>query len=150
MSIYKKVLVAIDLTDESELVIEKASQLVKPGGELFALHVLEPIDSVYTGEAFGATAMQINSIQEDLVTQAKLRLAGFSSKNNIPKENQKLLLGRPSKEIRDYAAAQKVEAIIIGTHGKHGFELLLGSTANGVLHGAPCDVLAVRIPKKTK
>ncbi|MEO2178254.1 MAG: universal stress protein, partial [bacterium] len=30
-------------------------------------------------------------------------------------------------------------------HGRHGLALLLGSTANGVLHGAPCDVLAVRV-----
>ncbi|PCJ21705.1 MAG: universal stress protein UspA [Gammaproteobacteria bacterium] len=150
MTIYTKVLVAIDLTDESELVVKRASQLVRPEGEILALHVLEPIDSVYTGEAFGATAMQINGIQEDLVSQAKLRLAGFSAKYQIPKENQKLLLGRPAKEIRDYATSQDAEVIIIGTHGKHGFELLLGSTANGVLHGAPCDVLAVRIPKKPK
>jgi len=150
MGIYKKVLVAIDLTDESEMVIDKASQMVRADGEILALHVLEPIDSVYTGEAFGATAMQINGIQEDLVTQAKLRLAGFSAKHQIPTENQKLLLGRPAKEIRDYATAQRAEVIVIGTHGKHGFELLLGSTANGVLHGAPCDVLAVRIPKKAK
>ena len=150
MGIYKKVLVAIDLTDESELVIRRASQLVRAEGEILALHVLEPIDSVYTGEAFGATAMQISGIQEDLVAQAKLRLAGFSAKYQITKENQKLLLGRPAKEIRDYAASQDAEVIIIGTHGKHGFELLLGSTANGVLHGAPCYVLAVRIPKKVK
>jgi universal stress protein A len=35
--------------------------------------------------------------------------------------------------------------IVIGTHGQKGLQLLLGSTANAVLHGAGCDVLAVRI-----
>ena len=35
--------------------------------------------------------------------------------------------------------------IVVGSHGRHGLALLLGSTASGVLHGAKCDVLAVRI-----
>ncbi len=37
------------------------------------------------------------------------------------------------------------DLIVLGTHGRHGLGLILGSTANGVLHGASCDVLAVRI-----
>jgi len=34
--------------------------------------------------------------------------------------------------------------VVIGSHGRHGVQLLLGSTANAV-HGASCDVLAVRM-----
>ena len=37
---------------------------------------------------------------------------------------------------------------MVGSHGRHGLALLLGSTANDVLHGAPCDVLAVRLKTK--
>ena len=37
------------------------------------------------------------------------------------------------------------DIIVVGSHGRHGLALLLGSTANGVLHGASCDVLAVRV-----
>lgn len=43
------------------------------------------------------------------------------------------------------AEEQKADLIVIGSHGRHGLGRLLGSTANGVLQGAPCDVLAVRI-----
>jgi universal stress protein A len=37
------------------------------------------------------------------------------------------------------------DLIVIGSHGRHGMGLLLGSTANAVLHGSPCNVLAVRL-----
>ena len=150
MSIYSKVLVAIDLSEESAIIADKAKILVSPDGEMVLVNVLEPLDSVYAGEAFGATALQISEIQDELVVQTKERLASFAEKYGVAKKNQKLLLGRPAKEIRDFAEKEKVDAIVMGTHGKHGFELLLGSTANGVLHGAPCDVLAVRIEKKHK
>jgi universal stress protein A len=45
-----------------------------------------------------------------------------------------------------YLANQEgADLIIVGSHGRKGFALLLGSTSNSVLHGASCDVLAVRV-----
>jgi universal stress protein A len=38
-----------------------------------------------------------------------------------------------------------VDLIVLGSHGRHGLAVLLGSTARSVLNGAGCDVLAVRI-----
>jgi universal stress protein A len=38
-----------------------------------------------------------------------------------------------------------VDLVVVGSYGRHGLQLLLGSTANGVLHLAACDVLAVRV-----
>jgi universal stress protein A len=43
------------------------------------------------------------------------------------------------------AKERGVDLIVVGSHGRHGLQLLLGSTANGVLHLAECDVLAVRV-----
>ncbi|WP_313899138.1 universal stress protein [Leclercia adecarboxylata] len=45
------------------------------------------------------------------------------------------------------AKKQGCDLIVVGSHGRHGLALLLGSTANDILHGAPCDVLAVRLKK---
>ncbi|MGB2272178.1 MAG: universal stress protein [Pseudomonadales bacterium] len=55
--------------------------------------------------------------------------------------------GRPTDLIVEVAERESVDLIILGSHGKHGVALLLGSTADGVLHHAQCDVLAVRIKK---
>lgn len=43
------------------------------------------------------------------------------------------------------AEDESTDLIIVGSHGRHGLALLLGSTASGVLHHSPCDVLAVRL-----
>ncbi|MBD3646240.1 MAG: universal stress protein, partial [Pseudomonadales bacterium] len=52
---------------------------------------------------------------------------------------------KASNEIRAVAEKQDIDRIVLGTHGQHGLQLLLGSTANSVLHGVSCDVLAVRV-----
>ncbi|BBI62758.1 hypothetical protein HSBAA_40640 [Vreelandella sulfidaeris] len=54
----------------------------------------------------------------------------------------------PDTEIHRFAEEHGVDLIVVGSHGRHGFALLLGSTSTGVLHGAQCDVLAVRVGKK--
>ncbi|WP_292363901.1 universal stress protein, partial [Methylophaga sp. UBA1464] len=37
------------------------------------------------------------------------------------------------------------DLIVVGSHGRKGIKMLLGSTANAILHHARCDVLAVRL-----
>jgi universal stress protein A len=53
--------------------------------------------------------------------------------------------GNTRREILRVAEENGVDLIVLGSHGRQGIQLLLGSTANAVLHGAPCDVLAVRV-----
>ena len=62
----------------------------------------------------------------------------------IDTENQ-LHIWSTSNRNRLTAHQIAADLIVVGSHGRHGIALLLGSTANGVLHGAPCDVLAVRV-----
>ena len=52
--------------------------------------------------------------------------------------------GSTKNEVLRVAEEHKVDLIVTGSHGKHGLALLLGSTANAILHGADCDVLIVR------
>jgi universal stress protein A len=51
----------------------------------------------------------------------------------------------PHQEIVSIAEREQVDLIVLGSHGRHGLALLLGSTANSVLHNASCDVMAVRL-----
>lgn len=63
----------------------------------------------------------------------------------IDQDARWLVWGNPKQEITHIAVRGNVDLIVVGSHGRHGLALLLGSTANAVLHYAKCDVIAVRL-----
>jgi len=87
-------------------------------------------------------------LQQQQFDQAKERLHQFTlTYAEITSSQCHLVYGQPRQEIHRLADEQDCDLIVVGSHGRHGLALLLGSTANDVLHGAPCDVLAVRLQK---
>ncbi|SDK23301.1 universal stress protein [Microbulbifer yueqingensis] len=142
MATYKKILVGLDLSEDSSQVLKKAEELGKAfGAELSLSHVIEPLTFAYGGDI----PMDLSEVQEQLQNQAKEQLQKASVPLGIPEERQHVVLGQPASEIHRLAEEISADLVIIGSHGRHGLALLLGSTANGVLHGAGCDVLAVRV-----
>lgn len=142
MDEYQHILVAVDLTEESHHVARRACKLrTINNAQISCLHVIEPLSLAYGGDI----PMDLSTIQEQIQETAKTHLAEFAKTLAIPEENQHLIFGRPETEIHAMANQINADLIVVGSHGRHGLALLLGSTANGVLHGAPCDVLAVRV-----
>ncbi len=89
--------------------------------------------------------MDFSGIQDEIHQQATAQLERFAQSNGIEATNRHIVMGKPEVEIHAKAEELATDLIVIGSHGRSGLALLLGSTANGVLHGAKCDVLAVRI-----
>ena len=142
MSSYKRIMLAVDLTEESKAVADRATALIEASGaELHLVHVIEPLSLAYGGDV----PMDLSSVQEQIQEQAKSHLSEFATQLSVPAERQHLIFGRPESEIQRVADEVGADLIVVGSHGRHGLALLLGSTANGVLHGAMCDVLAVRV-----
>jgi universal stress protein A len=75
----------------------------------------------------------------------KEKLQNLGESHSIPADHLHILHGSPAHEIHRFAENHDIDLIVIGTHGQKGLQLLLGSTANSVLHGAGCDVLSVRV-----
>lgn len=148
MNDYSNILVAIDFSDAANAVIERAKDIARRNNSgLTLLHVVEylpPIDIAY--EPVMSSSWVVD--EGELISQAKANLQKFCSKHNLDKAQQEVVIGTPKFEITEYAKQHKCDLIIMGSHGRHGFGLLLGSTANGVLHHMPCDVLAVKIEDK--
>lgn len=142
MSVYSKILLAVDLSEESDQLIEKTRTIATNNqADLTVLHIIEPLSFAYGGDV----PMDLTTVQDQLDLHARDKLALFCEKLGYPSAQQIVLTGHTESEIHRVAEEKEADLIIVGSHGRHGLALLLGSTANSVLHGAPCDVLAVRV-----
>ncbi|MCK5477758.1 MAG: universal stress protein [Methylococcales bacterium] len=144
MSHYKHILLAADFTDHGNEVADKAKELAENNqAQLSVVHVVDNLP--ITDAAYGPIIPFDGDLTEQLMDAARKRLAKMASELNVPEKRQWLEIGSPKLEIVRIAEENEVDLIVVGSHGRHGFSLLLGSTANGVLHHATCDVLAVRL-----
>ncbi|MGP0174029.1 universal stress protein [Pseudomonas sp. NCHU5208] len=142
---YQHILVAVDLTEECDPVVSRARKLAQASGaKMSVVHIVEPMAMAFGGDV----PMDLSMLQQQQFEQARERLDAFSGKYpEITDDRRHLAYGQPRQEIHRLAEEQGCDLIVVGSHGRHGLALLLGSTANDVLHGAPCDVLAVRLKK---
>ena len=145
MDNFKKILVAIDFSSSADIVIERAVRITQQSkANIFLLHVVDHIPPLGFGEEPLITPDWMIP-EHDLLEEAKKSLNKFREKHNLENIEQIVSMGTAQNEIVRIAKKHNIELIVLGSHGRHGVRLLLGSTANGVLHHAECDVLAVRI-----
>ena len=140
MKNYQRILLAIDIYSEYDQVLKRALSIAINSNLLSVVFVTLPTTyfQPYITEIGGDYVADIHK-------QAKNRLDAIAFNNDIPNEQLYLPIGNAAEEIHDLANEIDADLIVIGTHGRSGLKLLLGSTANSVLHGAKRDVLAVRI-----
>jgi len=153
---YKHILFATEINEEKSYIDDKVAQLQQfTQAKLSIIHVIEPLPNAYYGgayDAFSGTALAFSGtdpigsvgsikILEESVKEA---LQPLAKRLNTTAQNLHILTGHISEEILTFAENEGVDLIITGSHGVHGLQLLLGSTTNAILHGAKCDVLAVR------
>ena len=142
MSVYNNILVAIDLNEEAEKVAMKAQKIgAASNATITFIHVTEPLSYAYGGDI----PMNLSSIQKQLHDHAEQRMQAFIEQHHLQHTNQLLVSGHIETEVHRVATELSTDLIVVGSHGRHGLALLLGSTSNGILHGATCDVLAVRV-----
>ena len=146
MSGYKKIVVAIDLSSESAIIMSRALAVAESQCEIHLLYVQEPMDSVYMGVVpYGPVFVGMDEVEENLRAELKQKLDAIGEQYDVPPEARHFLNCTPAREIHRFAEETGMELIVLGTHGQKGVQLLLGATANSVLHGAGYDVLAVRV-----
>ena len=140
MKMYKKVLFATDFDDVGVSAAHKAKKIaMENNAELLLVHVVEPIPA-YAYPGFAGFAEVEMSIRE----QAEKELTALAEKLGVDAKHRMLEFGSTKNEVLRVAKEHNVDLIVTGSHGKHGLALLLGSTANSILHAAECDVLIVR------
>jgi len=139
---YKKILVLLDLSDDSEQVAIAARDLVEhSNASMLALHVVEFVPVEPLGESLMPTAQ----IEDDLVKRSREKLTAFIARLALPRATGRVEAGNTKSEILRVAEEEKADLIVLGSRERHGLAILVNFTEDTVLHAAHCDVLAVRL-----
>ncbi len=142
---YQKILLAVDFHEDNQTVVETACDLKDLyRAELHLVHVNESLGIAYAAEGAG-WGDQVYALEAGVRKESREKMSELAGSLKLSDEQCHLLDGRPSTCIHELCEKQGFDLIVLGTHGQAGLQLLLGSTANSVLHGSSCDVLAVRI-----
>lgn len=139
---YKHILFATDLSDDTSYIIEKVRTMRSlTNAKLSLVHVVEPLPG------YSYAYLGIEDIEGQLIEEARTSLAKLGEQLNVDKKDQWIEVGPTKSKILGVAQDAGADLIMCGSHGRHGLSLLLGSTANAILHGAKCDVMTIRLPE---
>lgn len=143
MGPYRKILLAVDFSSESERVGDRAAALARESAAALTLiHVVTP---VYQEPILEGVLTLPLDLEAQLVDAAERSLRAFAQRIGVPDSAIQVRVGTAKSAVVQAARDAGADLIVVGSHGAHGLGLLLGSTANAILHAAPCDVLAVRV-----
>ena len=145
--LYQHILLATDFSEQAIQVGERAKSIAELcGARLSLIHVVEDINISLSG-GYELLPVLPGLPNEAHLQEAKILLEKLTQRLHLDNSAQWVVSALSTKEgILGAAKEHGADLIVVGSHGRHGLALLLGSTANAVLHGAQCDVLAVRIP----
>ena len=141
----RNILVPIDFSGHSRSALRYGISFARQfGARIHLLYVVEP--TIYPADfSFGQVGFP--GIEEELRKRAGNELESLICNEiagRVP-ATKTIRSGRPFYEINQCAKEEKIDIIIIATHGHSGMEqILFGSTAEKVVRGAPCPVLVVR------
>ncbi|MGD0627109.1 MAG: universal stress protein [Thermodesulfobacteriota bacterium] len=144
---FKKILYPTDFSDPSYEALKVANELALHfSAELCVVHVVSPVAHAPadpSGSGFLVLQEMEKAARESLKEMVKER---------IPKEllvRQIVVLGGASEEIIQISEKERVDLIVIATHGQTGWRhFVFGSVAEKVVRLAPCPVLTIRAPHK--
>lgn len=142
MKKYNHLLLAIDVYEENTALIKEALHLAETyQSKLSLVHVAPRVTS---------SVPFAYDFQDAVMKHAQENFTALKTQFNLADSQLILRQGNSRHEIIEAAKEIKADLIICGSHGKHGLGLILGSTANGILHSAHTDVLTIRVDNKGK
>jgi len=147
MNSYQRILCATDFSEHCTAAAERAADMAKRyGAELILLHVVEYFPEERSNEVIAPENVDPADYREQQARRSLTELARHLGTDRAALEVR--FTSRSARhEVVRFAQEEAIDLIVLAKHGRHGITHILGSTANGVMHDAPCDVLAVRAGK---
>ena len=145
----KRILVPVDFSPATKVVVKTALSLADPGAKLILLHGLVP-PLVTTDYGIGIEMLQETIALTEKNARRQLdHLKATLAKHDVTVTTE-IVHGGAAGAILAHATRQRVDAIVLGSHGHTAFyDLLVGSTTKAVMKKAPCPVVIVP-PAKIK
>jgi universal stress protein A len=141
MTAYSRILAAVDLTAGSRAVADRACELARAGGaSVRLLHVVEFVPI----EPMSDSLVPVMQIDDQIIDRARTQIEALALELGLPAGAGSVEAGSAKSEILRHAREQNCDLIVLGCRERHGLSILIHRTEDSVLHGAPCDVLAVR------
>ena len=142
MAAYKKLLVLLDLSEDSEQVAIAARDMAAhSNASMILLHVVEYVPVEPLGESLMPTAQ----IEDELIKRSREQLGALIARLGLANAAGRVEAGNTKSEILRVAEEERVDLIVLGSHERHGLAIMVNFTEDTVLHAAHCDVLAVRL-----
>lgn len=142
MSMYRKILVGVDLSKSSDVVCARAAELAATSGaSITLLHVVEYVPIEPMGEALLPTI----EFADELVNSARGRLESLARQHQLELAKQEIRVGNIKSELVQMAREISADLIVLGSRERHGPAILVNYTEDTILHASPCDLLAVRV-----
>jgi nucleotide-binding universal stress UspA family protein len=160
---FQRILIPIDGSKTSQQALKRGIALAaEQGAALRLLHVHEVsvLSDIYASQtASGLTAAPnvkaLEKFEADLEKRSKSLLqqaTALAEKAGVAKVDGKMVnagMRKAARLIVDDAAKWKADLIVMGTHGRSGFDhLVFGSVAEGVMRSATAPVMLIRNPGK--
>lgn len=144
MDIFEKLLLAIDLTPDSDQLLSRVRKLCS--GRMERVHVVHVLrtDVLFSHDRVDPRDPDQRRLQD----QAMVKLVDILLRNGfrVPSRQINIRRGEPATEIKRLAHDLEADLVIVGSHTKNsGWMSLPGATTNCVLQGIDTDVMAVRL-----
>jgi len=147
MESYKHILLATDLAEASECVARRAVDMAERyGARLSLTHIVEQLPVDYVAEG---VPIEVPDVTETLEREAQEGLEAMAKRFGLLDTACWVQVGSARVDIPELAREHAVDLVVVGARERHGLSLLLPNTTTGVLHHAPCDVLAVHVTHKS-
>ncbi len=143
----KRILFPTDFSEGSDNALPYAADMAKHyGAKLYVLHVMHDIVQA-TG--WYVPHISMDEVYKDIEKNARKEIEryGVEELEGFKDIERIVVKGIPYDEVIKFAKENKIDLIVIGTHGRKGLDrVIFGSTAERVVRDAPCPVLSVRLP----
>ncbi len=143
--LFQNILVPVDLSTQSTRAFKVALDIAKKRDSKITILTCLELDASHHLYYEARPSPQQIKKQSKVVKRHFEKLESLAEKNNISIKSKILTSGSAVNNIVTFAKSQKHDLVVIGSHGRTGFDkLLLGSVANGVSQKTKCPILIVK------